>query len=196
MVKRIILLFLIICSSFYGSTQINYEKDWLKVDSLERKGLYRMALTNVDLIFDQATKNKDHQQVIKSVFYELKYKTYLDEDDYILGIYRLEDLIKKAPSPSKEILHMVTAEVYWGYYNANSWKFAQRTSVASDVKVDDIRTWDLKRIAKKVIFHYEGGRGVHMHLKKDGIICGEPFTQDNTGKPLVIETLSVFGPLL
>ena len=114
-----------------------------------------MALKEVDLIFNQATKSESHNQVIKSVFYELKYNSYLEEDDYILGIYRLEELIDKSPSPSKEILHSLTAEVYWGYYNANSWKFSQRTSLASDMKLDDVRTWDLKRIAKKVIHHYK-----------------------------------------
>jgi hypothetical protein len=140
---------------FNSSAQSDFKKDWLEVDSLEKKGLYRMALKEVDLIFDKATKNKSHNQVIKSVFYELKYNSYLEEDDYILGIYRLEKLIDKSPSPSKEILHSLTAEVYWGYYNANSWKFAERTSVASDLKLDDVRTWDLKRIAKKVIYHYK-----------------------------------------
>ncbi len=141
--------------AFGTNAQNNYKKEWAKVDSLEKKGLYNMALTEVDKIFDKATKSKNHNQVIKTVFYELKYNSYLKEDDYILGIYRLQELIDKAPSPSKEILHSLTAEVYWGYYQANSWKYSQRTQVESDFKLEDIRTWDLKRIAKQVIYHYK-----------------------------------------
>ena len=154
MLKKIISNVVILVLSLNANSQNKYKQDWLKVDSLQKKGLYNMALTEVGLIFNKATKEKNHNQVIKTVFYELKYNSYLKEDDYILGIYNLESLIEKAPSPSKEILHSLTAEVYWGYYNANMWKFAERTQVESDVKLNDIRTWDLKRIAKKVIYHY------------------------------------------
>ena len=127
-----------------------YELRWDKVDSLERKGLYRMALSEVDAIFELASKEKVHNQVIKSVLYELKYNTYLEEDDYVIGIARLDTLIQTAPSPSKEILHSLTAEVYWGYYSSNMWKFQDRTNVG-EVDLQDIRTWDLKRIAEKVV---------------------------------------------
>ena len=112
-----------------------------------------MALAEVDLIFDAASKNLHHNQVIKAVLYELKYNTYLEEDDYVLGIYRLDELVAKAPSPSKEILHSLIAEVYWGYYSSNSWKFAERTNVV-EVDLQDVRTWDLRKIAEKVRFHY------------------------------------------
>ncbi len=130
-----------------------YPSQWKKVDSLEAKGLYRMALAEVNAIFDVAVSDKNHTQVIKAVLYELKYNTYLEEDDYVLGITRLEELIVKAPSPSKEILHSLLAEVYWGYYASNTNSFSDRTSVA-DVDLKDIRTWDLKRIAVKIRYHY------------------------------------------
>ena len=130
-----------------------YPGAWNKIDSLEQKGLFRMALKEVDKVFNYAASNSHHNQVIKAVIYELKYNSYLEEDDYVLGIYRLESLIETAPSPSKEILHSLLAEVYWGYYSANSWKFQDRTNVA-EVDLQDVRTWDLKRIALKIRHHY------------------------------------------
>jgi hypothetical protein len=130
-----------------------YELKWDKVDSLQRKGLYRMALDEVGEIFRIATEEKKHNQVIKSVLYELKFNTYLEEDDYVIGIARLDTLIKTAPSPSKEILHSLTAEVYWGFYSSNQYRFQDRTNVG-EVDLQDIRTWDLKRIAQKVRYHY------------------------------------------
>lgn len=133
--------------------QKKFETMWSKVDSLEKKGLYRMAMTEVDEIFEYAADKENHNQVIKSVLYELKFNAYMEEDDYVLGISRLDELIVKAPSPSKEILHSLTAEVYWGYYSSNQWKFQDRTHVG-EVDLKDIRTWDLKRIAEKVRFHY------------------------------------------
>ncbi|UKN00756.1 MG2 domain-containing protein [Paracrocinitomix mangrovi] len=148
-----LLSFLIVSISFGQKDDPFYNSKWAKIDSLQRKGLYRMALSEVHEVFDYSTKNQHHNQVIKSVLYELKYNTYLEEDDYVLGISRLDELIKTAPSPSKEILHSLTAEVYWGYYSSNQWKFIERTHVG-EVDLKDIRTWDLKRIAEKVRDHY------------------------------------------
>ncbi|MFT4601134.1 MAG: hypothetical protein ACI857_001312, partial [Arenicella sp.] len=147
------LLTCLVLSTISFSQVTEFEVKWSKVDSLEKKGLYRMALNEVNSIFSLGTKNENHNQVIKSVLYELKYNAYLEEDDYVLGISRLDSLILTAPSPSKEILHSLTAEVYWGYYNSNTWKFQDRTNVL-EVDLKDIRTWDLKRIAKKVRNHY------------------------------------------
>lgn len=131
-----------------------YTESWKKIDSLESKGLFRMALEEVHEIFDKATTAGHHNQVIKSVLFELKYNSYLEEDDYVLGIYKLEELIDEVPSPSKEIFHSLLAEVYWGYYSSNTWKFSQRTNVV-DVDLQDVRTWDLKRIAVKIRWHYQ-----------------------------------------
>lgn len=148
------------------ATNPKYEKQWEKVDSLEKKGLYRMALTEVNHIFDKAAKDENHTQIIKAVLYELKYNTYLEEDDYVKGIYRLDELIEKAPSPAKEILHSLTAEVYWGYYSSNIWKFQNRTNVV-EVELEDIRTWDLRKIAEKVRYHYLMSLGNSKLSKKE-----------------------------
>jgi len=131
---------------------ISFLSMWEKVDSLENKGLYRMALTEVTAIFNLAIVHKNHEQVIKAVLHELKFNAYLEEDDYVIGISRLESLIPTTPSPSRELLHSLLAEVYWGYYSGNSYKFQNRTS-AVEVDLNDIRTWDLKRIAIKIRYH-------------------------------------------
>lgn len=153
--KSIFTIFITLLISTSGFTQDNYKTAWESIRKLERKGLYNKALKEVNTVFLKSVKSKNHEQVIKSVFFELRYNTYLKEDDYILGIHNLESLIQQTASPAKELLHSITAEVYWGYYNANSWKYQQRTEVESNVKLEDIRTWDLKRIADKVIHHYQ-----------------------------------------
>lgn len=165
---------------------------WKKVDSLEQKGLYNMALTQVNQIFDYASTNKHHNQVIKSVLYELKFNSYLKEDDYVLGIARLETLIDDAPSPSKEILHSLLAEVYWGYYSGNSWKFNERTNVV-DVDLNDVRTWDLKRIAVKIRWHY--GKSLQNESHSQGKKISEfeeiisPGNEDGTIRPTLYDFL-------
>jgi len=151
--KYCLSLALLLCSIQTIAQSNDFDKKWVRVDSLQKKGLYRMAQEEVSQIFTLGSEQGNHNQVIKAVLYELKFNSYLEEDDYVLGIAKLDSLVETAPSPSKEILHSLTAEVYWGYYNSNSWKFQNRTN-APNYNHKDIRTYDLKKIAQKVRDHY------------------------------------------
>lgn len=130
-----------------------FKKKWVEVDSLTDKGLYNMALAKTKEIFGKAVAEKNHNQVIKAIIHELKFNAFLEEEDFIKGIVEIEGLIEKTPSPSKEILHSLLAEMYYGYYSSNSWLFTNRTEVI-DPDLSDIRTWDLKQIAKSVKANY------------------------------------------
>ncbi|MFK8044370.1 MAG: alpha-2-macroglobulin, partial [Crocinitomicaceae bacterium] len=159
-----ILLILFLMTAFSNFSQTNYIAAWQKIDELENKGLYREALKSVDLLLNKAFEETNSTQVIKANFYQLKYNQYITEDDYVLGVYRIEELIKKSDIPTAAILHSVLAEVYYGYYSRNRWKFSDRSVVEADVKLDDIRTWDLERLAKKVIEHYQASTNNSVQL--------------------------------
>ena len=79
--KSIFSILIILTVSFQVVAQDTYTKNWREIDSLEQKGLFNMALKKVNTLFLKSVKSKNHEQVIKSVFYELKYNTYLKEDD-------------------------------------------------------------------------------------------------------------------
>lgn len=151
-------LFLTIISSMsilLSFGQFNFDANWHKIDELEKKGLYREALESVDLIIEEAIKANESIQVIKANFFQLKYNRNITEDDYILGINRIESLIEKSDQTTASILHSILAEVYFGYYSQNSWKFSDRTVSSPGIKNNDIRTWDLEKLAGKVIANYQ-----------------------------------------
>lgn len=131
----------------------DYKKEWAKVDSLDRKGLPKSALEVVKSIYQKAVADKNTNQVIKSVIYTLKYNTYLVEDDYVIALNELNKMATELESPHKQLLHSMIAEVYWGYYQSNRWKFMNR-STTGQFKNDDIRTWDLKKLAEHVTYNY------------------------------------------
>jgi hypothetical protein len=131
----------------------DYKPLWRKVDSLENIGLYESALKEVDLIFAEASKKNDAPQVVKAVIHKMKYNSYLKEDDYIVAINELNSIAKNSNSPLNQLIHSVTADVYWGYYQSNRWKFMNRTQTVN-FKNDDVRTWDLKKILSHVNYHY------------------------------------------
>ena len=127
----------------------NYENMWIKVDSLQQIGLYKSALDVVSVIFDSANAAKNSPQVVKSVIHKMKYNSYMTEDEYIIALNQLNKISKESTFPLKQIIHSVTAETYWGYYQVNRWKFMNRTQTIN-FDNDDIRTWDLTTLIDKV----------------------------------------------
>ena len=127
----------------------NYENMWIKVDSLQQIGLYKSALDVVSVIFDSANAAKNSPQVVKSVIHKMKYNSYMTEDEYIIALNQLNKISKESTFPLKQIIHSVTAETYWWYYQVNRWKFINRTQTIN-FDNDDIRTWDLTTLIDKV----------------------------------------------
>jgi len=59
----------------------------------------------------------------------------------------------------------VLAEMYWRYYTINRWKWYNRTETVN-FKDDDIKTWDLKKLVKEVIYNYVSSLQDIDNLKK------------------------------
>lgn len=130
-----------------------YEKEWQMVDSLDKKGLPESALTEVKKIYALAQKDQNGPQIIKSMIFIMKYHSHLKEDDYVIALNDLNKMAEESASPQKQVIHSIIAEVYWGYYQSNRYKFYGRTETLN-FKNEDIRTWDLNTLSKKIVFHY------------------------------------------
>ncbi len=130
----------------------DYTLNWQKVDSLNKKGLYKSAFNEVKNIYQLARTDKNYPQVIKAEVHKLKYSSFLEEDDYIQAIYELDSLTKFSEFPLKQISHALTAKIYWGYYSANQYTIMGRTET-QDFDNKDVRTWSLRKIAKMITYH-------------------------------------------
>lgn len=131
----------------------DYPGRWKKVDSLNNLGLYKSALQEVDAIYDLARNDKNYPQVVKAQMHRLKYNTYLTDDDYIKAIYEMDSLTEHAEFPLKQISHLLTAKIYHGFYTSNKWTIMNRT-YTDDFDNTDVRTWDLRKIAQTITYHY------------------------------------------
>ncbi len=125
----------------------DYDKDWKKVDSLVGVGLPKSALDLVDVIYSKAQKESNHPQFIKSTLYKIKLKADFQEEFMETTIQDIESVIQKSGTPVKQILYSIEADLYWRYYQANRYKFMDRTT-AINVDKKDIRTWDLKTLLR------------------------------------------------
>jgi hypothetical protein len=131
----------------------SYEKEFANADSLLNIGQNRSALAVVKAIKEKASAEKNSAQFVKSVLYTLNAESKFEEDSYIKAISDLETDCINAPFPANAILHSITAEVYWRYYQNNRWKFSSR-SKTTNFENTDIRTWDLDKIAEQCTAHY------------------------------------------
>ncbi|MES2800005.1 MAG: alpha-2-macroglobulin family protein [Bacteroidota bacterium] len=131
----------------------SYPDLWKSVDSLTQLGLYKSALDKVQMIMDKSIAENNSNQLVKSVIHKLKFNTFLTEDEYVVAIDELDGISKEAKAPLRQLIHSITADVYWGYFQNNRWKFENRTETV-DFKNEDIRTWDLKRLADQTYKHY------------------------------------------
>lgn len=131
----------------------DYPDRWKKVDSLNDLGLYKSSLQEVKEIYNLARKDKNYPQVLKAQMHKLKYNTYLTDDDYIQAIYEMDSLTENAEFPLKQLSHLLTAKIYYGFYNSNRWTIMNRTHT-ENFDNTDIRTWSLRKIAQTITYHY------------------------------------------
>ncbi len=130
-----------------------YEKKWDKVDKFQDKALPKSALEEVDDIYKTAKKDENYDQIIKAYIHRMKFRQSIEEDAFENYIYELESDIKQTQTPTKSVMHSMLAEMYWMYYQANRYRFFNRsTTVNFDLK--DIKTWDLKHLVDQVIKHF------------------------------------------
>ncbi|MCP3930742.1 MAG: hypothetical protein GY705_16765 [Bacteroidetes bacterium] len=118
----------------------DYEQQWKQIDSLESVGKYRSALDAVTKVYDQARKDNNPSQVIKSLIYKEKFQTQLEEDGLENAMSRLQTEAETAAFPVKPILQSMLAEMYKRYLDNNAYKLSNR-SETKNFNNEDILTW-------------------------------------------------------
>lgn len=136
------------------STHNEYATLWKRIDSLSQKGLTRSAIELVNKVYATAKKQDDAQHMVKAIIHKLKFESYIEEESYIQAIHKVTEELSTTTYPVKALLHSLLANIYWSYYTHNRWLFSQRTFTES-FNPQDLRTWDLKRIVDRTIYHYQ-----------------------------------------
>ena len=131
----------------------DYKSAWKTVDSLENKGLTRSALEVVDEIYKTAKLENNEPQIIKSLFFKLKYANYVEEYSHQKIIKQVTEEIDSTSFPANAILKSILANIYWQYYQNNRWRYQQRTETVN-FDNDDFETWDLPRLIREIVKNY------------------------------------------
>lgn len=155
------------------------EKEWATVDSLEQQGLYRSALEAVEAIYVHAAMEKDVNEQVKAMFYELKFASFIEEEALFKSIDQMEGIAASSTAyyPLKPIVHSILAESYWGYYQSHRYQFMNRTQTV-DYDARDFNTWSLEQILGKVYFHYGASLEGYDQLKRTPVDSITPLLID------------------
>ncbi len=132
----------------------DFKKEWKRIDSLLDAGLPESAAPLIDNIYTKTKATKDVPQYLRSVMYRLRLIEMKEEEAAEKSIQLLNKEIKVAPFPAKPLLQSLLADVSWQYFQANRWKFHER-STTSDFEPENIATWNLKQLLDFCIKNYK-----------------------------------------
>ncbi|MFD0834205.1 MG2 domain-containing protein [Mariniflexile aquimaris] len=153
--QSVIFLTILLLSNFSFGQNSNYETLWKSVEKHEMEGLPKSALNVVEQIYVLAKKDKNHVQLIKTMFFKSKFALVLEEDAQLNIINDFKREIEQNTFPTKNILENILANLYWQYFNQNRWQFYNRTKTAEKVDKVDFRTWDLETLFEEIHVHYQ-----------------------------------------
>lgn len=170
---------------------------WKSIDSLANLGQPKSALDIVERIYKQARTENNAPQFLKAILYRIRLNSDFQDDFLNQSIRDLRSDIAVSQEPATSVLHSITAEVYWKYYQNNSYRFRSRTSLASS-RSDSISTWDLKTITEAITNEYLLSLANETQLKQipisslDAVLESEPAGRTNSRPGSAIPTLYDF----
>jgi uncharacterized protein YfaS (alpha-2-macroglobulin family) len=135
--------------------QTNYQALWKSVDRLEEEGKTKDALKSVESIILKARKDKNTTQTVKGLLHKYNYMMTLEEASELKVVNGLKKEIEQSQGTDRAVLQSILGELYWQYFNENTWKFSNRTET-DEKQSDDFRTWDLKTLFKEINGCYLG----------------------------------------
>lgn len=142
------LLLLLLLTAFITKAQ-DYDRRWDKVIDFEIEDKIQSALKETDSIYYFARKDKNEIQLIKSLFFKVRYIQILEENAETKIIKILNEEKKAANPVAKAILESFYADVLIDYYHANVYNFRDNTHVAGKLP-EDINTWRSKNFLNEI----------------------------------------------
>jgi TonB-dependent SusC/RagA subfamily outer membrane receptor len=143
-----------------------YDRHWSEVYRFEVKNLPKSALSEVDLIYDYAKREKNDTQIIKSLLYRCKFLAMLEEDAELKVISGFKKEMSVSSSPAKNLLHSMVAEIYRDYYKHYRYKYYNRSRTDKKVNELDFRTWDANQLLNEIHGHYQASLKNDNQLKQ------------------------------
>ncbi|MDR1437318.1 MAG: hypothetical protein LBI65_04285 [Candidatus Symbiothrix sp.] len=128
--KTKFLVLLLLLSGITGNAQPDFSALWKEAAALDEQSLPQSALEVVDRIYSAALKEGNSPELIKSLIYKLKYETAIDRDKFPDILCEVEKFAQEDRNRTEQaVLHLLLAELYANYYQANAYGINQKTAL-------------------------------------------------------------------
>jgi len=166
MKKSLLFLLFIFCFTNPIFSQKQNVSLWKQVEEYEVKELPKSALKVVDSIFNISIREKNSNQIIKSLIYKSKFSLILDENAELSIVQNFKKQINNSTFPTKNILNNILGNMYWQYFKKHRYQIYSRTRTNKKIDSVDFRTWDLNTLFKEAHTHYQNAFINKSELKK------------------------------
>lgn len=142
--SKTFIFFLLLLSSTVIYAQKYYDEQWKKIEENSTKGTVKSNLPTILDIQNQAMKDNNTLQLIRSLKAEFAIVNQTREDDQNNAaskfFSKLTDIEKKLKGDEKIIYKVLMNGFIMDYYSRNSWKINGRTNMNSQ-DITQIETW-------------------------------------------------------
>ncbi len=156
--KKIILFFLFSFAFSASFAQKYYDDQWKKVAENYNKGLYKSNLPIILQIQNQAMKDDNAVQLIRSLKAEFSIVNQTRDDaknDAASQFFKkLESFDQKLNGEEKLVYQVLLGEFFNDYYRNNQWKINQRTNI-NNQDFSQIETWSKLDYKNFLSAHFE-----------------------------------------
>ena len=129
---------------------------WLQVEQHLREGRPKSAATALEGVVEGAIADQAWAESARGIATRILAETGDRPGDDPERLLRLDAALATAPEQTRAVLEAVAANWTWQFFQANRWRFAQRTSGgAGSDDVASIAEWDLSQIIGEIERRFE-----------------------------------------
>lgn len=124
---------------------------WRQVEKHLREGRPRSAAASLEGVVEGAIADEAWAEAARGIATRILAETGDRANDDPERLLRLDAALATAPEPCRDVLEVIAANWTWEFFQANRWRFAQRTSGgASSDELASIAQWDLPTIIEEI----------------------------------------------
>ncbi|MBR3491498.1 MAG: hypothetical protein IKH44_04275, partial [Bacteroidales bacterium] len=133
----------------------DYETMWKKVKENLEKNLPESAEKELVAIEEQALKDKNQTQQLKTWLYRQKiYQFTVEEDPDQAFIQYIETKVGQLDEVHNALLHEEIAHAYAEYLDQNEWRIIENLPIDGDLSKVEMKYWDKESFKTRINQHY------------------------------------------
>ena len=134
----------------------DYETMWKKVKENLEKNLPESAEKELVAIEEQALKDKNQTQQLKTWLYRQKiYQFTVEEDPDQAFIQYIETKVGQLDEVHNALLHEEIAHAYAEYLDQNEWRISENLPIDGDISKVEMKYWDKESFKTRINQHYD-----------------------------------------